>query len=67
MALWEGRRDEAVESSNVDYVEFVRKCGLDIAWVSFVPGRRQEIEKPRKIRDGVWEDMRGNILILSDS
>jgi len=66
MALWEGRRDEVVESSNVDYVEFVQKCGLDIAWVSFVPGRQQEIEKPKRIGHNTWEDMRGNILKLSE-
>ena len=66
MALWDGRRDEVVESSCVDYVEFVQKCGLDLAWVSFVPGREQEIEKPRRIGDRVWEDMRGNILKLSE-
>jgi hypothetical protein len=65
MALWEGRRDEVVESSNVDYVEFVQKCGLDIAWTSMVPGRQQEIEKPKKVGDNTWEDMRGNILKLS--
>ena len=66
MALWDGRRDEVVESSCVDYVEFVLKCGLDIAWVSLVPGREQEIEKPRKIGGGVWKDMRGNVLKLSE-
>jgi len=65
MALWEGRRDEVVESSKADYVEFVRKCGLDIACVMLEPGRQQEIEKPRKIDRDTWRDMRGNILKLS--
>ena len=66
MALWDGRRDEVVASSRVDYVEFVRKCGLDIAWVSLAPGRQQEIEKPKPIGHNTWEDMRGNILKLSE-
>ena len=66
MALWDGRRDEVVASSKVDYVEFVQKCGLDIAWVSLVPGRRQEIERPKPIGPNTWEDMRGNVLKLSE-
>ena len=62
IALWEGRRDEVVDSQKRDLVEFVRRSGLDILPVWKVQPRNQVVEKPKSIGEGFWEDRAGNIL-----
>ncbi len=70
LALWEGRRDEVVESYKRDTVEFYRK--IDIADVicfkeaPIVPpkGYRPE-DPPRQIAPDVWEDSRGRVFKVS--
>ena len=61
-ALWEGRRDEVVDSQKRDLVEFVRRTELDIVPVWLVPPRNQIVEKPRPIGENTWEDRAGNVL-----
>lgn len=61
-ALWDGRRDEVVDSQKRDLVEFVRRTGLDVVPVWLVPPRNQVVEKPRTIGDDTWEDRTGTIL-----
>ena len=62
LALWDGRRDEVVDSQKRDVVEFVRRTGLDILPVWPVPPRNRIVEKPRQIAEGTWEDRSGAIL-----
>jgi hypothetical protein len=66
MALWEGRRDEVVESQKKDIVEFTRKAGLDAVCVNMVPAKNAVFEKPQRLDDRTWEDRCGNVLRYSE-
>ncbi len=65
LALWDGRRDEVVESMKKDTVEFYRK--IDCADIilpkeaSLVPPADYEPDSPRKIAEDRWEDSEGRI------
>ncbi len=62
LALWEGRRDEVVESLKNDYVELIEKLDYDLITVELVPPKGYCPEDPpKKIAEGVWEDKKGNI------
>ena len=62
LALWEGRRDEMVESLKNDYAELIEKLDYDVLTVELVPpkGYRPE-DPPRKTGEDMWEDSKGNI------
>lgn len=61
IALWEGRRDEVVESQKKDCAELVEKLDYDIITVNLVPPRGYRVaDPPRQIGDGIWEDSKGN-------
>lgn len=61
LALWEGRRDEVVESQKNDCVALVEKLDYDIVTVGLVPPKGYRVEDPpRQIAEGVWEDQKGN-------
>jgi len=71
VALWQGRRDEVIESYKQDTVEFYRKLDLaDI--ISFkeapvVPPRGWKPEDPpKKIGDNLWRDSRGRVWLASE-
>lgn len=64
-ALWDGRRDEVVESMKQDIVEFTLKMGLDMVPVNGVPHKDFPFEKPKQIDEDTWEDRHGNILKYS--
>ncbi len=65
IALWEGRRDELVESIKKDTVEFYRK--IDCADIilpkeaSILPPKDQEVDPPKRIAPDRWEDRHGRI------
>ena len=62
LALWEGRRDEVVESLKNDCVELVEKLDYDIVTVELVPPRNFICpDPPKKVTEGVWEDSKGSI------
>ena len=62
IALWEGRRDEMVESMKKDYAELIEKLDYDLITVMLVPPKGYtHPDPPKKIDDGVWEDSQGNI------
>lgn len=62
IALWEGRRDEAVESMKKDYAELIEKLEYDIAVVDIVPPKGYiHPDPPKKIDDGLWQDSCGRI------
>ena len=64
-ALWDGRRDEVVESMKRDIVDFTLALDLDMVPVGAVPHKDFPIRKPRQLDDDHWEDERGNILKYS--
>jgi len=62
IALWEGRREEVVESYKADYSELVEKLDYDIVTVDLVPPKGYvHPDPPRKVGEGVWEDSRGRV------
>jgi uroporphyrinogen decarboxylase len=65
LALWEGRRDEVVESYKKDTVEFYQKIGLcDIVCFKecpVVPPKDYEPTPPKKIDDSTWQTPNGRV------
>lgn len=62
LALWEGRRDEVVESMKYDYEALIKKLDYDVIVVELVPPKGYiHPDPPKKISDGVWKDSKGNI------
>ena len=64
-ALWDGRRDEVVETMKRDIVDFTLALDLDMVPVMDVPHRDFPIRKPKQLDEDTWEDERGNILKYS--
>jgi len=64
-ALWDGRRDEVVESMKRDTVDFTLAMGLDMVPVNLVPHRDFPFAKPKQLGEDTWEDERGNLLKYS--
>jgi uroporphyrinogen decarboxylase len=65
-ALWEGRRDEIVESSKRDMVELVRRLDLDMACVDLAWPRNATYEAPERIDAETWRDRHGNVFRYSE-
>lgn len=62
IALWEGRRDEMVDSLKEDYAELIEKMDYDLITVELVPPKGYiHLDPPRKTGDGIWEDSKGNV------
>jgi hypothetical protein len=65
LALWEGRRDEVVESYQRDTVEFYEKIGCaDIICFKeapLVPPKDYDPDPPRRLDEETWEDRDGNV------
>jgi hypothetical protein len=64
-ALWDGRRDEVVDTMKRDIVEFTLKMGLDMVPVNLVPHKDLPFLKPKQLDADTWEDERGNIVKYS--
>jgi len=64
-ALWDGRRDEVVESMKRDIVEFTLLMGLAMAPVHAVPHRDFPFHCPEPLDEDTWRDERGSILRYS--
>ena len=64
-ALWDGRRDEVVDSMKRDIVDFTLAMGLDMVPVNAVPHEDFPFRKPKQLDVDTWEDERGNILKYS--
>jgi len=60
-ALWDGRRDEVVESYKRDCVELVRRLGLDIAVVDLVPREGFTPRRMKRIAEDTYQDRNGRI------
>ncbi len=70
LALWEGRRDEIVESMKADVVDFYRRLDLcDIITFKeacLVPPKGYDPDPPRQIADDCWEDRQGRVYRISE-
>src|SRR3989339_1790937 len=72
VAMWDGRRDEVVESWKEDSIEFFRKFdNIDIinimAMTSGVaPAKGYKPEKPKKIDENTWEYKDGTVIKYSE-
>lgn len=64
-ALWDGRRDEVVETMKRDIVDFTLALGIDMVPVNLVPHKDFPFHKPKQLDDDTWEDECGNILKYS--
>ena len=64
-ALWQGRRDEYVESCKRDLVEIVRKLEWDFVPVFLVPPRNAMPNPPRFIDKYTWVETDGRIMRFS--
>ena len=68
IALWQGRRDEMVESKKVDYAELIEKLDYDVIPVHLVaPKGFVHPDTPKKIEKGVWKDSMGNVFKYASS
>lgn len=66
-ALWDGRRNEVVESQKKDIVEFVLKTGMDMVPVNMVPARNAVFDKPKQVDETTYKDQFGNLLRYSEA
>jgi len=64
-ALWEGRRDEVVETMIADMIEFHREVPLDMVTVHHVPSKDYTPEPYEEIEPGIWKDKKDNIYRFS--
>lgn len=69
LALWDGRRDEVVESLKKDSVEFYQKidlCDL-LTWKApaLVPPKDYRPARVKKLDDSHYEDERGRVFMIS--
>ncbi len=60
-ALWEGRRDELVESYKRDIVDFVRAMDWDGVTVTMVPPKGFQPEPLQQIDETTYRDWQGNV------
>ncbi len=68
IALWEGRRDEVVESYKRDTVGFYRKIDADLVCFKeapLVPPKNYLPDPPRQLDRETWEDRDGRMYKLS--
>jgi hypothetical protein len=72
IALWEGKRDEVIESWKNDFIEFYKKMDfIDILNLSpqstaWAPSANEEMEIPKKIDANTYQFMDGSIHKYSD-
>ena len=65
-AMWEGRRDEVVESIKHDTVELARRLECDLVCAGLTFPKEISYERPAKIDAETWRDRHGNVLRYSD-
>ena len=73
VAVWEGRRDEMVQSLIEDGIALFRALddvvdiiNLHSLWFAEVPGKDEPVVAPRRLDDTTWEYANGAILKYSD-
>ena len=65
-ALWEGRRDELVDSIKRDIVELVQRLDVDMVCVDLTWPRGYHPEPPQQVDDETWRDAPGNVFRYSE-
>ena len=65
-ALWEGRRDELVDSIKRDLVELIQRLDLDMVCVDRTWPKAIHYEAPRRVDHETWRDQHGNIFRYSE-
>jgi hypothetical protein len=65
-ALWEGRRDEVVESMKGDLVELIRRLDSDIVCVDLCWPHDVHYEPPEQVDHETWRDRHGNVFRHSE-
>lgn len=60
-AVWEGRREEVVESYVRDIAALVRKLGWDYVGVPLAPPRRDRYSLPEFLDDYTWREASGRV------
>jgi len=70
IALWEGRREEVVESYKRDTVEFFRKVDvvdlITFKEAPFVPPKDYDPDPPRRVSEDTWEHPDGRLWKISE-
>lgn len=64
-ALWQGRRDEHVESCKRDIVDLARKLEHDVVPAFLVPSRHRPVVPPEFIADYRWRQPDGRVYAFS--
>jgi hypothetical protein len=64
-ALWDGRRDEIVESYKKDIIDLADALGFDIIMAHRMPSAKEEHKPMEKIDDETYKDENGNIYRIS--
>ena len=64
-ALWDGRRDEVVESYKRDRVDLIRALEMDIVFVGPVPPKDYQPKPMEKLDDTTYRDGHGSIFRVS--
>ena len=70
IALWQGRRDEIVESLRKDTIDFYRKielCDIITHKDSILPPKNQKWPRAEKIDETTWKDQLGRIYKVSQA
>ena len=64
-ALWDGRRDEVVESYKRDRLDLIRALEMDIVFASRVPSKGHQPEPMEKLDEETYRDKSGNLYRIS--
>jgi uroporphyrinogen decarboxylase len=65
-AMWEGRRDEVVESIKRDTVELVRRLEADLVCADLTFRRDVRYDPPEQVDSETWRDSHGNVFRYSE-
>ncbi len=65
-AMWDGRRDEVVESVKRDSVELVRRLDADLVCADLTFPRAVSYEPPEQVDQETWRDRHGNVFRYSE-
>ncbi len=65
-AMWEGRRDEVVESVSRDAVELVRRLEADLVCADLTFPRGARYDPPEQVDGETWRDRHSNVFRYSE-
>jgi len=65
-ALWDGRRDDVVDSIKRDTVDLTLALGYDLVRADLVWDRGRTFERPRQLDAETWQDAAGTMYRYSD-